>query len=46
MLSLPITSITAFLADQTLGKSAGLLFSMLWLQQRLQTAAPGAPLFP
>ena len=36
MLALPAASIPAFLADASLGKSAGLLFALLWLQEQLR----------
>lgn len=36
VLALPVASIPAFIYDQSLGKSAGLLFSLMWLQERLE----------
>lgn len=34
VLALPVASIEAFIQDDAVGKSAGLLFSLMWLQVR------------
>ncbi|EFN53752.1 hypothetical protein CHLNCDRAFT_58436 [Chlorella variabilis] len=44
VLALPVASIEGFLVDEELGKSAGLLFSLMWLQERLK--AHSGQLFP
>lgn len=44
VLALPLAGIQAFLADDGMGKSAGLLFSLMWLLDRLE--AHGGRLFP
>jgi hypothetical protein len=44
VLALPVSGIGAFIGDEGMGKSAGLLFSLMWLQERL--AANGGQLFP
>ena len=44
VLALPVAIIAGFLRDESLGKSAGLLFSLMWLQERLE--AHGGQLFP
>lgn len=44
VLALPTASIEAFIADESMGKSAGLLFSLMWMQERLE--AHGGRLFP
>jgi len=36
VLALPVASIEAFIQDDSIGKSAGLLFSLMWLQERLE----------
>ena len=36
VLALPASSIPAFLQDESMGKSAGLLYALMWLQARLQ----------
>jgi UDP-sugar diphosphatase len=43
-MALPVSGIGAFIGDEGMGKSAGLLFSLMWLQERL--AANGGQLFP
>lgn len=43
VLALPVDSIPAFVLDQELGKSAGILFSLTWLQAQL--ARNGGRLF-
>ncbi len=43
VLALPLDSINSFVFDQGLGKSAGILFSLSWLQQQL--AQNGGRLF-
>lgn len=35
VLALPLAQLDAFLFDESLGKSAGLLFALTWLQARL-----------
>lgn len=44
VLLLPVAGIQPFIFDQTIGKSAGLLFSLMWLTDRLE--AHGGQLFP
>jgi hypothetical protein len=44
VLALPVASIASFLRDESLGKSAGLLFSLMWLRERLE--AQGGRLLP
>ena len=44
VLALPVASIASFLRDESLGKSAGLLFSVMWLRERLE--AQGGRLLP
>ena len=36
MLALPLAGIDAFLLDEGMGKSAGLLLSLMWLRSQLQ----------
>lgn len=43
VLALPVASIQAFIGDESMGKSAGLLFSLMWMQERLE--AHGGRLF-
>ncbi len=35
VLALPLESVPAFVMDQQLGKSAGILFSLTWMQAQL-----------
>ncbi|KAL4857064.1 TVP38/TMEM64 family membrane protein [Chlorella vulgaris] len=44
VLALPLPQVEEFLRDEELGKSAGLLFALMWLKQQL--AANGGQLFP
>lgn len=44
VLALPVEQADAFLFDQALAKSAGLLFTLTWAQKQL--AANGGRLFP
>lgn len=44
VLALPVSSIQAFILDEGIGKSGGLLFSLMWLRERLE--AHGGSLFP
>jgi UDP-sugar diphosphatase len=43
VLALPVGSVDAFLADETLGKGAALLYALLWARERL--VAHGGRLF-
>lgn len=36
VLALPVASLQQFIMDESIGKSAGLLFALMWLTERLE----------